>query len=354
MEATPEQTPARGLAPLLPGGARRRRRAGAPLRIVLLIVLFAAVVLAVDQFVPGAGHRLTQASPAWLAAALLIEIAGCGCYVLLFHMVFARAPHRLSVRRSAQVGLGELGAFAIVPTGIGGPLLRIWALRAGGMPLRTVLVRSVAHGGILNAPYVLVALALGVGASLHLLPGHAPVLTALAPGGLVLAVCAVVFSAAALSRATFLRRRAWGSRLQSALLILPDGAREFAVSARRPGAWIGSLGWWAGDCGALWAAFHAYGGSPALSVLILAYMLGQLGNALPLPGGVGGVEPLMLGIFVASGVNIGLAAAAIVCYRAVALGVQGIGGAAGVATLATEVRGGQAKAARHAPPSRAD
>lgn len=142
--------------------------------------------------------------------------------------------------------------------------------------------------------------------------------------------------------------------MQSALLILPDGAREFVVSARRPGAWIGSLGWWAGDCGALWAAFHACGGSPALSVLILAYMLGQLGNALPLPGGVGGVEPLMLGIFVASGVNVGLAAAAIVCYRAVALGVQGISGAAAVATLATQVRGGQAKAARHAPPSRAD
>ncbi len=311
------------------------------MRVALLLALFGAVIVAVDLFVPGAGHRLTSASPAWLAAALALELGGCAGYVLLFHAVFARAPHRLSPRRSAQIGLGELGAFAIVPSGIGGPALRIWALRAGGMPLRTLLVRSVAHGGILNGPYVLAALVLGVGVSLHLLSGHAPVLTALAPVGLVLAVCAIVLAAAALGRTTLLGDGVWRGRLQSALLILPDGARDFAVCARRRWSWIGSLGWWAGDCGALWAAFHACGGAPALNVLILAYMLGQLGNALPLPGGVGGVEPLMLGIFVASGVNAGLAAAAIVCYRAIALGVQGITGTVAVVTLAPELRGGR-------------
>ena len=52
----------------------------------------------------------------------------------------------------------------------------------------------------------------------------------------------------------------------------------------------------------LWAAFQACGGAPAIGIIALAYMLGQLGNLLPLPGGVGGVEPLMLGIFVSSGV----------------------------------------------------
>ena len=64
-------------------------------------------------------------------------------------------------------------------------------------------------------------------------------------------------------------------------------------------------------------------------------MLGQLGNTLPLPGGVGGVEPLMLGIFATSGVNLGLAGAAIICYRTIALGVQGGLGAVAFVSLAT-------------------
>jgi uncharacterized membrane protein YbhN (UPF0104 family) len=67
-------------------------------------------------------------------------------------------------------------------------------------------------------------------------------------------------------------------------------------------------------------------------------MLGQLGSLLPLPGGIGGVEPLMLGIFVASGVHSGLAAAAIVCYRAISLGLQSITGAVGVTSLVPAVR----------------
>jgi uncharacterized membrane protein YbhN (UPF0104 family) len=308
-------------------------------RVVLALALFAAVVFAVEQFVPGAGHRLARANAAWLAASVGLEMLAMGCYVLLFHAAFARAPHRLAVRRSAQIALGELGAFAILPTGLGGPVLRFWALRASGMPLRTAVVRSVSHGGVFNAPYVLAALVLGVGVSLRLLPGRVPVLTALAPVGVVLVTCAVVLGAVALGRAQFLRRDGgWRTRLRSGLAVVPDGVRDLAPVLRRPSSSLGALGWWACDCAALWAAFHACGGAPALTVLILAYMLGQLGTAfVPLPGGIGGVEPLMLGILVASAVNIGLAAAAIVCYRAISLGAQGAAGALAFTTLTADL-----------------
>jgi uncharacterized membrane protein YbhN (UPF0104 family) len=62
-------------------------------------------------------------------------------------------------------------------------------------------------------------------------------------------------------------------------------------------------------------------------------MLGQLGNTLPLPGGVGGVEPLMLGVLTASHVDLGLGAAAIIVYRFISLGIQAAAGAVAVATL---------------------
>jgi uncharacterized protein (TIRG00374 family) len=126
--------------------------------------------------------------------------------------------------------------------------------------------------------------------------------------------------------------------VRSWLATIPEGVADFVRCLRRPQSLLGAAGWWAGDCAALWAGFQAVGGRPALSVLILAYMLGQLGTTLPLPGGVGGVEPLMLGIFGASHVNIGIAGAAIICYRAVALGAQGAIGATAFAMLATELR----------------
>jgi uncharacterized membrane protein YbhN (UPF0104 family) len=51
-----------------------------------------------------------------------------------------------------------------------------------------------------------------------------------------------------------------------------------------------SIAYWAGDCGVLVVAFHAVHGSGPVGVIGLAYMLGQLGNALPLPGGVGALS----------------------------------------------------------------
>lgn len=68
-------------------------------------------------------------------------------------------------------------------------------------------------------------------------------------------------------------------------------------------------------------------------MIVLAYMLGQLGNTLPLPGGVGAVEPAMVGVLTSSGVSLGLAAAAVVLYRFVSLGIQAVAGTVAVTTL---------------------
>ena len=308
-------------------------------RVTLTVALFAVVVFAVDQLVPGSRHRLARASPGWLAVALGLELLACGGYVLLFQTVFSRPPWLVRLRRGTQIALGELGAFAITPTGIGGPALRVWGLRAGGMPWRPLIVRSISHGVILNLPYAVAAVVLGVGVSLHLLPGHAPVLTALAPLALVVATCALYGAAAWFGRrpasSSDSRRMQW---VRSALAAIPEGIADPLKLARRRRPLVGAIGWWAGDCAALWACFQAVGGRPALSVLILAYMLGQLGNTLPLPGGVGGVEPLMLGIFSASGVNLGLAAAAVICYRTIALGVQGVLGSVAFVSLGSDLR----------------
>jgi uncharacterized protein (TIRG00374 family) len=244
----------------------------------------------------------------------------------------------MRARRSAQIALAELGGFAVVPAGLGGPAARIWGHRREGMSWRMLGVRSVAHAPIFNAPYVAAAVVLGVGVLAGAAPGHAPVAVALAPSGLVVAALLAFAGIAAAGRLRRLDRpTGWRHKLREVLRLVPEGIRETPLLVRDPRAVLGAVGFWAGDCAVLWAAFNAVGATPDIGVIVLGYMLGQLGNALPLPGGVGGVEPVMLGVLTASGVGAAVGAAAIVCYRAIALGVQATLGAIAVATLAPEV-----------------
>jgi putative heme transporter len=68
----------------------------------------------------------------------------------------------------------------------------------------------------------------------------------------------------------------------------------------------------------LWACFHAFGEPPPPAVVVMAYFTGMLGNLLPLPGGVGGVEGGMIGSFLAFDVAGGLAVVSVLTYRAFA------------------------------------
>jgi uncharacterized membrane protein YbhN (UPF0104 family) len=305
---------------------------------VLVVGLFAAVVALLGGLVPGAQQHLANATPGWIVLAVVLELVACAGYAALFHAVFAREPYPLRGRRSAQIALAELGGFAIVPAGLGGPAARVWGLRRAGMPWRMLGVRSVAHAPIFNAPYIVAALVLGAGVAVGAGPGHAPLAVALAPAGLVLAALLVVGAAAAAGRSRRLDRpRGWRHTLREVLKIAPEGIREVPSIARDPRALLGAIAFWVGDCAVLWAGFEAVGIAPPIGVVVLGYMLGQLGNALPLPGGVGGVEPVMLGVLTASGVDEGTGAAAIVCYRAIALGVQSLLGAIALGTLAPEI-----------------
>ena len=89
------------------------------------------------------------------------------------------------------------------------------------------------------------------------------------------------------------------------------------VRAREPGL-LGAVVWWGCDILVLWASLHAYGAEPAIAVVTMAYFVGQLGNTLPLPGGVGGVEGAMVAGLVAFGEPAGLAIAGVLTYRALA------------------------------------
>ena len=81
---------------------------------------------------------------------------------------------------------------------------------------------------------------------------------------------------------------------------------------------LGTFAWWGFDIAVLWACFHAFGGSPEIPVLVVCYFIGQLGNLLPLPGGIGGVDGALIGSFSGFGVPGSLAVVAVLAYRAFA------------------------------------
>jgi uncharacterized protein (TIRG00374 family) len=70
-----------------------------------------------------------------------------------------------------------------------------------------------------------------------------------------------------------------------------------------------------------------------VSVVAMAYLIGQLGGLLPLPGGLGGVDGGLIGTFVVFGVPAAAAASAVLAYRVILFWLPLIAGAIAFATL---------------------
>jgi len=80
---------------------------------------------------------------------------------------------------------------------------------------------------------------------------------------------------------------------------------------------VGSIGYWAWDNAVLWATFHAFGFSPPITVILLRYLIGQLGGLLPLPGGLGGIDGGLIGTLIVYGTLAAPTAAAVLVYRVI-------------------------------------
>jgi uncharacterized membrane protein YbhN (UPF0104 family) len=91
---------------------------------------------------------------------------------------------------------------------------------------------------------------------------------------------------------------------------------------------IGAIAYWGFDIATLWTCFHAFGSPPTVAVIVMAYFVGALANALPLPGGLGGVEAGMIGAFLAFGTHASLAILAVLSYRLISFWLPTIPGAA--------------------------
>jgi uncharacterized membrane protein YbhN (UPF0104 family) len=300
-----------------------------------------AIVVVVVTLAPGLGElrrRFAQAQPGWIVIGCAFEVLSVLSYVPAFRSVFCK---RMSWGTSYKIGVAEEGAGALFPLGGAGSLaLGVWALRRGGMPTDEIARKTVAFFLLTSAPSVVMLFLLGAGLAIGILPGE---------GGLVLTVVPAVVAAGAivatlalrrLARAAEarVRRRGEGSRwfrLAPALLAMADGVEEALHQLREadPLLLFGLVGFLVFDQLAFWASFRAVGASPDVAVIWLAYLIGQLGNWLPVPGGIGGVELGLVGALVVFGLPAVTATAAVLLYRVIELWIPAVMGIAAFAQL---------------------
>jgi uncharacterized protein (TIRG00374 family) len=126
--------------------------------------------------------------------------------------------------------------------------------------------------------------------------------------------------------------------LMKGLTALGEGVQE-AVAMLREGNLVlilGLIAYLAFDVMIVWATFRALGPAPPLAILWIAYLIGELGGLIPVPGGIGGVDAGLVGTLALYNVSLASAAGAVLAYRAIALWVPAvIGGLAFVALRRT-------------------
>jgi uncharacterized protein (TIRG00374 family) len=169
----------------------------------------------------------------------------------------------------------------------------------------------------------------GLGLSSGLFAGGSRFVLTLLPALLAIAVIAIVllagWLAVPLERIVLARERAshgrvarFWHRAASVLGLLHGGlATSLSIVRGRDRSWLAAVPAWGFDIAVLWASFRAFGHSPAPAALIMGYYVGTLGNALPLPAGIGGVEGGMIGAFLGFGVDGSLAVLAVLGYRTI-------------------------------------
>jgi uncharacterized membrane protein YbhN (UPF0104 family) len=207
-------------------------------------------------------------------------------------------------------------------------VLTAWALRRAGLRKRLVADTTLTFLILTYVPYVLAVIVCGYGLRVGLFHGAAPFGLTVVPATLALITLVAGLSIALVP--PDLQRRVgvgWAQRggriakLTQKAANLPAsfsaGMRDALAHLRsRDPALLGAVLFWGCQILVLWAAFRAFGAAPPWAVLVQAFFVGMLGNLLPMPGGVGGVEGGMIASLVAFGVDGGLAVVAVLVYRA--------------------------------------
>jgi uncharacterized membrane protein YbhN (UPF0104 family) len=301
------------------GGAETRVRRSRPLRglataivgaiSVGVLVWFAAPGKVIDQ--------LGDMNTAWALAAVGLEVGSCLCYVLVFRFFFPEQP-AASSRRVAWIAMG---AGAVLPGGnITSAAASGLLMRDDGLGTRELLGRCAALLCLLTA----FGFAMNGAAGALLLAGVPDGPLDLSHTGIPIVVSVVVLSGAAI---VVIAARRFGDRTPKAVRGVAAGL-EGAWGAVRNPSWrlVGAAGFFCLDVAALWAACAATGHRLGFLAVLIAYCIGYLATAVPMPAGLGVLDAGLAGALVLYGLPATASVGAVLVYHAISIWVPGLGG----------------------------
>ena len=316
-------------------GTRQRRqlRSGLVTAAVLSILLGGLIVA-----VPGlstVGHRVVHARWGWLVLGGALELASCLGYVLAFQAIFTEVPRRFGL----LVAAAEQAFGAVVPVGgAGGIAAGGWLLSRAGMTIRVIARRSAVLFLLTSATNVLALVVAGAGLAMGVFAGPHNLLLGALPAAIGLAVLALFIILA--SREVDPRFR--GSLIARAFGATAGASAETLRTLRRPGRRlaVGALAFLLCDIAVLWVTIHALGYDVPVAPLVLAYLIGYLGNAIPIPGGLGVLDGGLAGALVLYGVPAPAAVGGVLLYHVLALWIPALSGTFGFVAAQREINSG--------------
>jgi uncharacterized membrane protein YbhN (UPF0104 family) len=305
---------------------------------VISLAIFFALVIALLFAVPGlraAGDTISDAAPAWVLLGIVFELLSCAGYVVLFELVFGRLGRALTTKLS----LAELAVNSVVSvSGLAGIALGAWVLRTKGVSVDRIAKRSVLIFVLTSAVNVAAVVVIGVPMWLGVIPGSTDPLLTLLPALAALATIVGTVVLASWARGAAARRMQHG-RLAVALRAIGGGVQE-ALQLIRAGEprLLGAVAYWLFDNLVLYACFVAFGHAPPFWSIAMAYLVGLLANALPVPGGLVAVEGGLVGMLLLFGVRPASAVlGAVLLYRAISLWVPALVGSVAFLALRREI-----------------
>lgn len=300
---------------------------------VFVLLAFAAIYFLLPRVIglEDAIEKLEEGSWPWFVVAVGFNVLAFGAYVAQFRGVIGANVVRLDWRESYQITMAGLAASRLLSAGgAGGVVLSYWALRKAGMERSEAARRMVTFLVLLYAVYVAAVIVFGILLRTGVLPGEAPVSVTVVPaaiaGGLALAAILIALVPGDLrGRLSFDGRGKLGQlavRASSIPATISQGIRTawaYVRSPRKGGLAIsGAIGYWAANIGILWASFEAFDESVPIGVLVMGFFVGMVGNLIPDPAGVGGVDAGLIGAFLIFGIPADTVIAAVLIYRLIA------------------------------------
>jgi uncharacterized protein (TIRG00374 family) len=311
--------------------------------IVGLYVLLPKLVGVSDAF-----GEIGDAKWYWIVVAVGFVVVAFAAYASVFKAVVGGGPDsgippgRLNMRASYEITMaGFAGSTFFSAAGAGGLIIIYWALRKAGMEARRAACRMVALLVLLYSFYALSVIVFGILLRTGVLHGSNPTGGTIVPAS-VAGVLFVLFLLIALIPGDFERRievletrKGRVARIARRLATIPGtvstGVRTAWDRLRDPETALlavgGSILYWGGNIGVLWAAFHAFGVEVPFGVVVQGFFVGMAANVIPSPAaGAGPVDAGMIAAFLLFDIPKESVFPAVLTYRLIAFWLPTIPG----------------------------